>query len=169
VLAAGAALIVAGLTAWIGDPAYSQTAKPAQRPPAAPAPVPAPAHPGVPASAQTIAELRRAVADAVARLQARDTDGVLAHVSDRYRTSPLTKPLLHDQLVALFGLYDALQAQVRIDEVRMVGGNAWFWSSGDVTGRLAVVGRWMPVFRWERELEVARRENGRWLLYGYQR
>jgi len=37
-----------------------------------------------------------------------------------------------------------------------------------VTGRLRVVGSWILVASWQRELEVARREDGRWRLYGYQ-
>ena len=37
-----------------------------------------------------------------------------------------------------------------------------------VTGRLRWVGGSVPVLSWQRELEVARRENGRWRLYGYQ-
>ena len=141
---------------WAGG---SPTAKPAE---------PAPPPPGVPAPPQTVAELRRLLDEAVRRFEARDTAGVLAHVSDRYKTSPMTKPILRDQLAALFGLYDALKARVRIDEVRMVGDQAWVWSTGEVTGRLAWVGRWMSILSWERELEVARREGDRWRLYGYQ-
>jgi hypothetical protein len=93
---------------------------------------------------------------------------VLAHVSDRYWTGPLTKPALRAQLFALFQLYEALQARVRIDDVRLVGEHAWVYSTGEVSGRLPVVGSWMALYTWERELEVARRENGVWRLYGYQ-
>jgi len=57
---------------------------------------------------------------------------------------------------------------VKIDDVRLVGDLAWVYSTGDVTGRLRMVGGWVPVLSWQRELEVARRENGRWRLYGYQ-
>ena len=134
----------------------------------APAPTPAPALPGIPATPRATGELRRVLADAMTRFEAMDAAGVLAHVSDQYRTSPMTKPLLRDQLVALFTLYDEVRFRARIDEVRMVGEHAWVWSTGEVTGRLALVGRWMPVLVWERELEVARLENGRWRLYGYQ-
>jgi hypothetical protein len=135
---------------------------------ASPAPPPARATAGVAAPPQTVVELRRALDDAVRRFEARDAAGVLGHVSDRYRTSPMTKRRLRDHLDALFGLYDLVRARVRIDEVRLVGDQAWVWSSGEVVGRLAWVGRWMSVLSWERELEVARREGGRWRLYGYQ-
>ena len=37
-----------------------------------------------------------------------------------------------------------------------------------MTGQLAVIGQWVRLFAWERELEVARREQGAWRLYGYQ-
>lgn len=127
-----------------------------------------PTLPGTPAPASTIAELQRTLGHAVERFEAMDTPGVLAYVSDRYRTSPMTKAALRDYLAGLFGLYDALQARVRIDDVRMVGEHAWVYSSGDVTGRVRYVGRWMPVLSWERELEIARREEGRWRLFGYQ-
>ena len=39
---------------------------------------------------------------------------------------------------------------------------------GDVVGRLRWVGESIPVLAWERELEVARREDGRLHLFGYQ-
>ena len=129
---------------------------------------PAPPKPGVVASPQTVTELRSSLDEALRRFEARDAAGVLAHVSEQYKTSPMTKPLLRDHLRTLFGLYDLVKARVRIDEVRMVGDQAWVWSTGEVTGRLALVGSWMSVLSWERELEVARREGGRWRLYGYQ-
>ena len=136
--------------------------------PPTPAPPTQPLPPGVAASAQTVGELRRLLDEAVRRFEARDTAGVLAHVSDQYRTSPMTKPLIRDNLRTFFGLYDAVRARVRIDEVRMVGDQAWVWSTGEVTGRLIWAQQWMSVLSWERELEVARREGGRWRLYGYQ-
>jgi hypothetical protein len=49
-----------------------------------------------------------------------------------------------------------------------VGAHAWVWTTGDMTGQLALVGQWVRLFVWERELEVARREQGVWRLYGYQ-
>lgn len=51
----------------------------------------------------------------------------------------------------------------------MVGDLAWVYSSGVVTGRLRLLGGTTPVASWTRELEIARRENGRWRLFGYQR
>jgi hypothetical protein len=93
---------------------------------------------------------------------------VLAQVSEQYRTGPLTKSALRAQLAAMFAIYDTIRARVRIDEVRLVGDQAWVWSTGEALGRLPFVGQWMSLFSWERELEVARRENGVWRLYGYQ-
>ena len=137
-------------------------------PPAQGAPTAAQDLPGVPAPPRVKEEIQRVLALAIRRFEAKDTAGVLEHVSDQYRTSPLTKPLLRDQLNALFQLYDAVRARVRVDEVRMVGEHAWVYSTGDVSGRLAILGGWMTLFSWGRELEVARLEGGRWRLYGYQ-
>ena len=97
-----------------------------------------------------------------------DEDGVLAHVSPQYRTGTLTKAGIGEQLRAVFAIHDQVRARVRIDDVRLVGGLAWVYSTGDVTGRLRWVGGSVPVLSWQRELEVARREDGRWRLYGYQ-
>jgi hypothetical protein len=80
----------------------------------------------------------------------------------------LTKAGLAEQLRAVFAIHDQVKARVRIDEVRMIGEHAWVYSTGDVTGRLRFLGGSIPVLSWERELEVARRENGRWRLFGYQ-
>lgn len=151
---AGIALAITAVTGWMAGRAHSQTTRLEET--------------GVLAPPQTTAELRRVIADAVTRFEARDTAGLLAHVSESYRTSPMTKPRLRDYLGGLFGLYDAMRARVRVDEVRVVGEHVWVWSTGEVTGRLPLVGRWTPVLSWERELEVARREDGRWRLYGYQ-
>ncbi|HSE96466.1 MAG TPA: hypothetical protein VLD61_11295, partial [Methylomirabilota bacterium] len=65
-------------------------------------------------------------------------------------------------------IYPQVRAQVRLDEVRLVGEHAWVYSTGEVSGLLPVIGQWMALFVWERELEVARREDGRWRLFGYQ-
>jgi hypothetical protein len=97
-----------------------------------------------------------------------DEPGVLAHVSEQYRTGPITKAVLREQLRTLFTVHDQIKASVRIDEVRIVGEHAWIYSTGEVTGRLRLVGSSVPVLAWERELEVARREAGRWRLFGYQ-
>jgi hypothetical protein len=140
-------------------------ATPVPLPAQTPAPIPAPA-PGTPAPAATVSELQQTLAAATARFQARDSAGVLAHVSDRYRNGPITKASVRDNLLAMFALYDTLRAQVRIDEVRMVDGAAWVYSTGEVTGRLRGIGAWTSVLSWEREPEVARREGAAWKLEG---
>jgi hypothetical protein len=124
--------------------------------------------PGSPAPPDVVAEIRQTIDAAVARFDAMDAAGVLAHVSDGYRTGTLTKAGIADQLRAVFAVHDRVSARVRIDDVRMVGELAWVYSTGDVTGRMRFLGGSAPVLSWERELEVARRENGRWRLYGYQ-
>jgi len=125
--------------------------------------------PGAPAPRNVVLELQQALALATGRLQAMDAAGVLSYVSDRYRSDSLTKPALREQLWALFGLYDTLRAKVRIDDVRTVGEDAWVYSTGEVSGRLRVLGTWMPVLSWQHEPEVARREQGVWRLYGNQK
>jgi hypothetical protein len=124
--------------------------------------------PGTPAAPSVVAEIQAAVDDALRRFQAMDAPGVLAHVSPQYRTGPLTKAGLAQQLQALFAVHDALKARVRLDAVRMVGEHAWVYSTGDVIGRLRWIARDVPILAWERELEVVRREAGRWRLFGYQ-
>jgi hypothetical protein len=115
-----------------------------------------------------VAEVRATLGDAVQRFEARDLPGVLAHISEQYHTGPLTKPILRNQLATMFGIYDAMRAQVRLDEVRLVGDQAWVYSTGEMSGRLPFIGQWVSLFWWERELEIARRENGVWRLFGYQ-
>jgi hypothetical protein len=132
-----------------------------------PAPAPA-APPGEPAPVTIVEELRQALDEAVRRFNARDTRGVLAYVSDHYRTGGFTKRALAEQLRALYALHDQVQARIRLDDVRMIGEQAWIYTTGDVVGRLRLVGGTMPVVSWEREPEVARREGGRWRLYGDQ-
>jgi hypothetical protein len=124
--------------------------------------------PGAPAPPEVLEQLQQALTHALARFEARDAKGVLVHVSDAYRTGPLTKAMLREQLIGMFTLYDAVSARVRIDDIRMVGDAAWIYSTGQVTGRLPVFGRWMQVLAWDGELEIARRENGAWRLIGYQ-
>jgi hypothetical protein len=127
-----------------------------------------PGRPGTAAPASVVAEIQEALDDAIRRVGAMDEPGLLAHVSEHYRTGPLTKAVLREQLRALFAVHDRIKASVRIDEVRIVGDHAWVYSTGDVTGRLRWVGNWVPVLGWEHEVEVARREAGRWRLFGYQ-
>jgi hypothetical protein len=126
------------------------------------------AAPGRPAPQRVVTEIQQSLNAAVSRFHAMDGAGVLAHVSEQYRTGPLTKAALAEQLRAIFAIHDEVRARVRIDEVRLVGELAWVYSTGDVTGRLRYIGGSIPVVAWERELEVARRENGRWRLFGYQ-
>jgi hypothetical protein len=113
-------------------------------------------------------ELQQALAQAIDRFQAMDEAGVLGHVSDHYRTDPLTKAALREELRVMFTLYDILRAQVRIDEAWTAGERAWVYSTGEVSGRLRGLGTWTPILSWQHEPEVARREQGVWRLYGLQ-
>jgi hypothetical protein len=124
------------------------------------------APPGTPAPAATVSELQQTLAAANGRFQAMDTAGVLAYVSDRYRNGPITKSSVRDNLLAMFALYDTVRAQVRLDEVRVVNGAAWVYSTGEISGRLRGLGVWTTVLSWEREPEVARREGAAWRLEG---
>jgi hypothetical protein len=121
-----------------------------------------------PAPRPVFLELQQALAHAVDRFHAMDEAGVLRHVSDHYRTAPLTKAALREQLRVMFTLYDTLRAQVRLDDARTAGDRAWVFSTGEVSGRLRGLGTWMPILSWQHEPEVARREQGVWRLYGYQ-
>jgi hypothetical protein len=123
---------------------------------------------GVAAPAQVSKELQAALAQAAERFEARDVAGVLTWVSDRYRTGALTKSGLREQLIAIYSIYDAVSARIRIDEVRMVDGHAWVYSTGEVSGQLPLVGTWVVFLSWQHELEVARREAAQWRLFGYQ-
>lgn len=124
--------------------------------------------PGVPAPADVVRELNAALTEAIRRFDAKDVDGVLAFVSDKYRTGPFTKPVVREHLLAIYGVYDMVRATVRLDDVRIVGEHAWVYSTGEVSGRLPLVGTWLRFLSWTRELEVARREAGGWRLFGYQ-
>jgi len=124
--------------------------------------------PGDPAPRKVLLELQQTLAHAIDRLRAMDEAGVLSHVSDRYRTDSLTKADVREQLRVMFALCDTLRAQVRIDEARTAGDQAWVYSTGEILGRLRWVGTWTPILSWRREPEVARREQGVWRLYGNQ-
>jgi hypothetical protein len=136
--------------------------------PAQPAAPPADPRPGRPAPPAVVQEIRAALAHALERFEARDAEGVLAHVSEEYWTGPLSKRVVRAQLLTIFQIHQQVRARVQLDEVRLVGEHAWVWTTGDMTGQLALVGQWVQLFVWERELEVARREQGVWRLYGYQ-
>ena len=120
------------------------------------------------ASPRIIQEIRIAVDRAKLRFEARDAPGVLAHVSEQYRTGPFTKAEVRQQLLAIYEIYPAVRARVVVDAVEMVGDTAWVYTTGEVTGRLPILGGWMTIWSWERELEVARREGAVWRLWGYQ-
>jgi hypothetical protein len=120
-----------------------------------------------PAPPETIGELGALVEQARTRFVARDAAGVLAYVADNYRSAGITKPALREQLLALYTLYDRLQARIRVDEVQIVDGDAWVYTTGEVNGRLPVVG-WVSVLSWQKEPEVARRLPTGWRLVGFQ-
>ena len=141
---------------------------PAPTPPTIPAPPAADPRPGASAPPGVVAAIRAALAQAVERFEARDAEGVLAHVSEEYWTGPLNKRVVRAQLLTILQIHQQVRARVQLDEVRLVGQHAWVWTSGEMSGQLAYVGQWVRLFGWERELEVARREQGVWRLYGYQ-
>ena len=123
--------------------------------------VAAPAPPG------TAEELSAVVEQARLRFVAKDAAGVLAHLADNYRSGGLTKPDVRQQLLALYSLYEQLRARVQLDHVEMVDGDVWFYTTGEVTGRLPFVG-WVTVLSWQREPEVARRQGQVWRVVGFQ-
>ena len=127
----------------------------------------APAAAARPAPPAIVAELGAAIEAARRRFEARDRAGVLAAVSDRYRSAGLTKAAVGDQLSAMFALYQELRARITIDRVEMVGAGARVYTTGEVTGRLPLVG-WVIVLAWQGEPEVARREAAGWRLFGFQ-
>jgi hypothetical protein len=116
---------------------------------------------------ELVSELRPVVDQARQRFEARDLAGVLAHVSEQYRSGGLTKADVRQQLLAMFSLYEVLRARVRIDNVQVADGVVWVYTSGEVTGRLPLAG-WMTVLTWQNEPEVARREEAGWRLFGFQ-
>ena len=114
-----------------------------------------------------VLEIRQSVEQARQRFEARDAGGVLAHVSERFRSSGLTKSAVRQQLLAMLGLYEAVRARVAVDQVQIVDGDVWFHTSGQISGRLPLLG-WMTVMAWQNEPEVARREGTAWRLFGFQ-
>jgi hypothetical protein len=87
-------------------------------------------------------------------------------VSERYRNGPFTKASLREHLLGMFTLYDTVRARVRVDEVRLAGDAAWVYSTGEISGRLRGLGVWTSALAWEREPDVAGREDGAWRLVG---
>jgi hypothetical protein len=120
-----------------------------------------------PAPPGTADELSALVEQARLRFVAKDAAGVLSYVADNYRSGGLTKPDVRQQLLALYSLYDQLRARVQVDHVEMVDGDVWFYTTGEVTGRLPFLG-WVTVLSWQREPEVARRQGQVWRLVGFQ-
>jgi hypothetical protein len=133
--------------------------------------IPARPAPGTPiaqaAPRELVNQLGPVVEHARQRFEARDAAGVLAHVSEQYRSGGLTKADLRQQLLAMFALYEVLRARVTIDNVLVVDGALWVYTSGEVSGRLPLVG-WVIVLTWRNEPEVARREDVGWRLFGFQ-
>ena len=134
--------------------------------PAAPAPAEPPKPVEVPVTPQVFNEVQRALTEAIARFEAMDENGVMANVSDRYQSGPLTKPLVRQQLRAMFAANDAVRARVQIREMRMIGDRLWVSSTGDVTGRVRFLGTPITLLAWSDAWDVAWREDGRWRLIG---
>ena len=132
--------------------------------PATPAPQPKVVTPAPP---ELIAELRPIVERARQRFEARDAGGVLASVSEQYRSAGMTKAGLREQLLSMFALYDTMRVRLTVDRVQLVDGAVWVYTSGEVSGRLPLLG-WMTVLTWRNEPEVARREGAIWRLFGFQ-
>ncbi len=132
-----------------------------------PSPPPTGDRRATPASPETVREVQATLARARERFEARDAAGVLAYVSDQYRSGPLTKAVIREQLLGIFGLYEAVRARVIIDAVDMMDGAVRVYTTGEVSGRLPIVKRWVTFLWWEREPEVARREGSVWRLFGF--
>jgi len=132
--------------------------------PVAPAPQPRVATPAPP---ELITELRPLVERARQRFEARDAGGVLANVSEQYRSAGMTKAGLREQLLSMFALYDTMRVRLTVDRVQLVDGAVWVYTSGEVSGHLRLLG-WMTVLTWRNEPEVARREGDAWRLFGFQ-
>ena len=70
----------------------------------------------------------------------------------------MTKAGLREQLLSMFALYDTMRVRLTVDRVQLVDGAVWVYTSGEVSGRLPLLG-WMTVLTWRNEPEVARREG----------
>jgi hypothetical protein len=120
-----------------------------------------------PSPPAVVAEIQAAVEGARQRFEARDAGGVLACISDKYRSGGLTKAAVREQLLAIFAVYQELRARVTVDQVQTVDGSTWLYTTGDISGRVPFMGR-VTVLKWERQPEVARLEGSSWRLYGFQ-
>jgi hypothetical protein len=132
-----------------------------QAPPLKPVPT------GPPAPPEVTAQLAQTMEHARQRFEARDAAGVLAHVSEQYRSAGLGKAAVRQQLLAMFGVHEAMRARVTLDETRVVDGGILLVTTGEVSGRLPYLG-WVTLLGWEREPEIARREGAAWRLIGFQ-
>jgi hypothetical protein len=128
------------------------------------APTPPPVE--VPVPADVVAEVKVLLADGIRRFESMDEAGVLAYISERYQSGPLTKPLVRQQLRAMFAAHDAVRARVHINQVRMINDRLWVSSTGDVSGRLRFLGTPVTLLVWTDAWDVAWRENGQWRLIG---
>jgi hypothetical protein len=120
-----------------------------------------------PAPPELIAELQPIIELARRRFDARDAAGVLAHVSEQYRSGGLTKADLRQQILAMFSLYEAIRTNVTINQVQLVDGAVWIYTTGGISGRLPFLG-WVSMLAWQNEPEVVRREEAGWRLFGFQ-
>ena len=120
-----------------------------------------------PTPPEVVAELQRSIERARQRLEARDASGVLAHVSEQYRSQGLTKAEIGQHLYAMCALYEQLRVRVTVDQTRMVDGVVWVYTTGEVSGRLPFIG-WAPALSWKNQPEVARYEGSAWRLFGFQ-
>src|SRR5688500_15484011 len=75
-----------------------------------------------PAPPELIGELQPIVERARRSFEARDVAGVLGHVSEQYRSGGVTKADLRQQILTMFGLYDAIRTTVTINQVQLVNG-----------------------------------------------
>src|SRR5438094_10611493 len=92
---------------------------------------PAPGVPGARAAPpELVNELRPVVERARQRFEARDATGVLAHVSEQYRSGGRTKADLRQQILAMFSFYEVLRGRLTIDDVQVLAGAVWVYSSG---------------------------------------
>ncbi len=123
--------------------------------------------PAVAAPPELVNELRRGVEAARGRFEARDLNGVLAYVSDQYRSSGFTKAAVREHLTTMFSVYDELRARVTVDDVHIVNGSPWMYTTGEINGRIPLLGR-APVLSWQRQPEIVRREGTVWRLFGFQ-
>src|SRR5439155_19792283 len=86
-----------------------------------------------PSPPAVVAEIQAAVEGARQRFEARDAGGVLACVSDQYRSGGLTKAAVREQLLAIFAVYQELRARVTVDQVQTVDGSTWLYTTGDIS------------------------------------